>query len=502
MLPMRLSVSLGLWLVGLSVLVLGVHGWVQLAEEEDDLYAAVARELTLVATAVRSTVENAVRDDQEADVEALLEQLELKDPAFDVFVFRARAELLGSSWGSATNLTRARALAEGRRDAGSLHIELLEGGDLAVVTPFRSGGRISGHIVILRPPNTLRADLRNERNAALLSIVVLAGILSAGVLLVLQLRLQRPISHMVSVVHRVARGDLSARTQWKGSDELAVLAREFDAMVESLERARLQLAHEAETRERLEGEMLRANRLAIVGELAATLAHEVGSPLQVLGGRARDMVRRDDLPDEVSRSATIIVEQVDRVHRIVENFLDVARRKAPAIEPVNLGVAVDDVVELLSAQARRKGVRFEVELASDVTVRADASQLQQVLLNLLQNALRASQRDNTVWVRASQSSFQRVPEGPMQPSVALSVEDEGPGLPDGNAEIVFQPFFTAWRGDSKHAAGTGLGLSVVRTIVTDHGGMVRAERRPNRPGARFVAHFPVVTDGTETEAER
>lgn len=498
---MRLSLSLGLWLVGLSVLVLGVHGWVQLAEEEEDLYSAVARELTLVATAVRSSVENAVRDDQEADIGALLEQLELKDPAFDVFVFRGRTDLLGSSWGSATNLTRARALSQ-RSSDGSLHVEHLEAGDIAVVAPFRSEGRIAGHVVILRPPNALRADLRDERNAMLLTIVVLVGILSAGVWLVLQLRLQRPISHMVSVVHRVAGGDLSVRTQWKGSDELAVLAREFDAMVESLERAHLQLAYETETRERLESEMLHANRLAIVGELAATLAHEVGSPLQVLGGRARDMVRRDGLPDDVSRSAKIIVEQVDRVHQIVESFLDVARRKAPAVEPVDLGGVVNDVIELLSSQARRKGVRFEVELASPLTVRADPAQLQQVLLNLLQNALRASQRDNTVWVRAASSSFQRVPDGPMQSSVALTVEDEGPGLPEGKAETVFQPFFTAWRGDSKQAAGTGLGLSVVRTIVADHGGMVRAEERPNGPGARFVTHFPVITDGTAREVTR
>ncbi len=382
-----------------------------------------------------------------------------------------------------------------------MHIEQLEGGAVAVVAPFRLGGRVAGQIVILRPPNALRADLRDERNAALLSIAVLVGILSAGIWLVLQLRLQRPISQMVSVVHRVAEGDLSVRTQWKGSDELAVLAREFDTMVESLARVRLQLAHEAETRERLEGDMLRANRLAIVGELAATLAHEVGSPLQVLGGRARDVVRRDDLPDDVVRNAKIIVEQVDRVHQIVERFLDVARRKAPVVEPVNLGAAASDIVELLGSQARRKGVRFAVEIPSDCTVRADPPQVQQVLLNLLQNALRASQRDDTVWVRAATSSFQRVPDGPMQPSVALAVEDEGSGLPKGNADIVFQPFFTAWRDDSKQAAGTGLGLSVVRTIMTGHGGTVRAEGRTDGQGARFVAHFPVaVAARTEPEA--
>lgn len=498
---MRLSSSLALWMIGLSVLVLGAHGWLQLAKEAEDLYAAVGRELTLVATAVRSAVENAVRDDQEADIGVLLEQLELKDPAFDVFVFRGKAELLGSSTGSASNLKSARMLADRNRRHDFLNIERLEGGDLAVVAPFRLHGRRDGQIVIFRPPNALRADLLAERNAALLSIVVLAALLSAGIGLVLNLRLQRPISHMVSVVHRVAVGDLSARIRREGSDELALLAREFDVMVESLERTRSQLAREAETRERLEGDMIRANRLAIVGELAATLAHEVGSPLQVLGGRARAIARREDVCAEVARSAKIIVEQVDRIHHIVERFLDVARRKAPVLDQVNLQTAVRQVVELLASQARREGVRFELQVPPECEARADPAQLQQVLLNLLQNALRASPKEGRVWIRAAASCFRRVPHGPMQPSVALSVEDEGPGLPEGAGAQVFQPFFTAWRGDSKQPAGTGLGLSVVRTIMTDHGGTVGIEPAAKGRGACFVAHFPKATGSENSPAE-
>lgn len=106
--PVRLSVSLTLWLAALIALVLGLHGWLQLSEEEEDLHGAVTRELIMVATAVRSTVENAVRDAQEGDIGVLLEQLELKDPAIDVFVFGAGADLLGSSWGSMGNLASAR----------------------------------------------------------------------------------------------------------------------------------------------------------------------------------------------------------------------------------------------------------------------------------------------------------------------------------------------------------------------------------------------------------
>src|SRR5690606_19572129 len=148
---------------------------------------------------------------------------------------------------------------------------------------------------------------------------------------VVRLRVHTPLSRVIEGVRRVREGDLSARVDVAGHDELSELGREFDAMAEALQEARVRLANEAETRERLEGEMQRANRLAVVGEIAATLAHEIGSPLQVLNGRSRDLASRTDLPPNATKSAAILVEQTERIHQIVEQLLDLARRKAPKI---------------------------------------------------------------------------------------------------------------------------------------------------------------------------
>lgn len=494
---MRLSTSLTLWLIGLIVLVLGVHTWTQLANEEAALLSESRRELTLIATAIRNSVENAVRDGQEADLESLLEEVELKDPSFDVFVFGSKGELIESSWGSSAKISLARTLAADHLNLHHVRFDPKAAPDLAVVAPFRSEGAIAGQVVILRPPSAIRADLRQERNAALASIVALVAALSLAIWIVIHLRLQRPITRIISVVHRVAAGDLSARIRPTGSDELAMLASEVDKMVEALEGTRARLTHEESTRERLEGEMLRANRLAIVGQLAATLAHEVGSPLQVLFGRAGDISARSELPDDVRRSASIIEGQVERINEIVERFLNVARRKSPMMREVDLSRALHEVTELVSAQYRHKGVAIALQSAS-VTILADPAQLQQVFLNLLQNALRASPSETTVRIEVAAGSFQRLPDGPYLPSVAVAIEDEGPGVTD-QPEVLFDPFFSGWESESEQTPGTGLGLSVVRTIMTDHHGVVRVERATRGAGARFVVHFPAPHNSSREE---
>lgn len=489
---MRLSVSIALWLTVAVVIVLGGHGWLQLREEQADLDAAARRELTLVATAMRSAVENAIRDDQAPDVAALLEQVEVNDPAVDVFIIQADGVLLGSSWGAGGNLAKARELVATQ----SLRVEQLSSGELAAVAPLRISGATEGRLVVIRPLTGLRADLNAERRAVVLSVSLLIAALLLMIWVVVRLRVHVPLGRVIAGVRRIRTGDLSARINLSGKDEFAELAREFDAMTGSLEQARHELASAAEAREKLEIEMQRANKLAVVGEIAATLAHEIGSPLQVLNGRARDLALRQDLPADATRSATILVEQTDRVHHIVERLLDVARRKAPELTTLDIEDSVRRVAELVSTQARRMGVRLELDCRAVPQLECDPAQVQQVLLNLLQNALRATTPGGVVRITVAQASFTRACDSQPRPSVAITVEDTGAGIPAAILDHVFEPFFTAWDGERK-STGTGLGLAVVKSIVTDHGGIVSARASACGAGACFVVHFPIRPVQTE-----
>jgi signal transduction histidine kinase len=485
----RLSLSIGLWLTVAVLIVLGGHGWVQLREEEADLDAAARRELAYVTTAIRSAVENAIRDKQEPDVAELLEQLELKDPAVDVFVIGARGESLGSSWGASSNLAKVRELLRVRPQDGS-GVEELASGELAMIAPLQIGGATTGRLVVIRPLNALQGDLHEERRAVGLSVGLLIAALLLVIWVVVRLQVHLPMDRIIAGVRQIRGGDLTARIGLTGSNEFAELAREFDAMTASLEQARYELASAAEAREKLELEMQRANRMAIVGEVAATLAHEIGSPLQVLNGRARDLAARSDLPADVSRSAAILVEQTDRVHHIVERLLDAARRKAPEVVAFDVADSVQRMVELVSSQARRMGVRLELDCSDVPLLQGDPAQVQQVVLNLLQNALRASERGQVVQITVARSSFTRLADSRPQPSVAITVDDAGRGIPEHIREHVFEPFFTAWEGE-RRSRGTGLGLAVVKSIVKDHGGIVSAATPASGVGARFIVHFPV-----------
>jgi signal transduction histidine kinase len=487
---LRLTRSLALWLAGTTAFLLSTYAWTQLRQEREDLTATARREMVLLATAIRSGVENAMRDEQRLDITSLLEQLELQDSTVDIFVFDGAGSLLASSWGSGPHLAAAKDSLRSSDASDALRIDETTPVGLLAAAPLRIRGSLVGRLVVIRPTDVLRADLDAEAEAAVVSTIVLIAALSLVIWLVIRQRVHQPMTRIVTEIRRLSSGDLSGRLDMTGGDELAEIGREFDTMAAALEEARERLLLEAERREQLEVDMQRANKLTVVGELAATLAHEIGSPLQVLNGRARALAVRADLPEDARRSAEILVEQTDRVDRIVQRLLAIARRRASVLVDLDPREPVQLVADLLSVEARRKGARFDCDFHEVPQIRADVDQVQQVALNLLQNALRACSEGGVVQIRIAQSWFTRPSSSLGQPSVAIVVEDTGHGIPDGARSQIFEPFFSAW-GDGGGPGGTGLGLSVVKSIVTEHGGLVTVGPAAAGTGTRFTVHFPV-----------
>lgn len=213
----------------------------------------------------------------------------------------------------------------------------------------------------------------------------------------------------------------------------------------------------------------RAERLSAVGQLSAGLAHEIRNPLASLAG-ASALLKRHRLSEQKRGECVEIIEkECERLNRLLSEFLDFARPRAPLHQTIDIRSVLDPVVDLAAHAVDWKAVRIRLDLAPDLpAVQCDPEQIKQAVWNLLINAIQASPDSGEVVVSA----------GPLNGRVVIQVADQGTGVDEANMNRIFDPFFTTKEN------GTGLGLSVVHQIVEQHGGMISAE--PNSPrGTKF-----------------
>lgn len=233
----------------------------------------------------------------------------------------------------------------------------------------------------------------------------------------------------------------------------------------------------------LEGQLLKAEKLATVGVLAAGIAHEVGTPLGVIRGRAEQILAR--LGDEHPQAAAcrIIIEQIDRIARTIRALLDFSRVQPIQLSAVPVDAMVKKIGELLRYELDRRRLSLEVEIPEGLPpISANTDQLQQVLLNLVLNALDASAPGERVRIVAHREPEEREGVGCLR----LEVVDRGHGIPEENLHRVFDPFFTT----KKRGQGTGLGLTIVGQIVRSHGAHIELLSDKKR-GTQVVLWWPI-----------
>jgi len=230
-----------------------------------------------------------------------------------------------------------------------------------------------------------------------------------------------------------------------------------------------------------------AEKLAAVGTMTAGLSHEIRNPLNaaalqlsVLERRIQRLAR--DAQPSLLEPLTLVKDEIRRLDHILEDFLQFARPREYVPRPVDVASLITKVLDLLGGEAERRGVRLERDLDPVRPVAGDEERLRQVLVNLGLNALEAVSEQGLIRV-----SCRADPDAPDLPGggplVAIAVDDDGPGVPAESRERIFEPFFTT------KAKGSGLGLSIVHAIVTQHGGRIHVEDSPEG-GARFVLSLP------------
>lgn len=498
---MRISTKMTLAIAGAGILLFGGYGVYLMHEERAALFEAVERETRLIGRSVQVSAENALRDHQIEDIDEVIRTLARIEHTVEMIVYdpHGRAILATREPLVADDVADAAAQdAIARQQAATRYDPPRAPRRLVLALPLMNDdGSVDGVVVIGRDLKSLWADLHDMRSGIALSVGLF--VLTSTVLgLVLgTIYIGRPLTRMAAAMQLVRGGDLDSALSIDRQDEMGDLARAFNSMVTELHHARQRLEEAAETRRHLQHTLQEADKLVTIGQLSAGLAHEIGTPLQILNGRARALVTRVHDPVEMRRYGQILVAQSERIARIVEQLLRFARQRRVQLSAIHLPATVSEVLDLIQYEARRRGVTLTVHCPDDLpAITADGDQLQQLVLNLVTNSLHATAAGGEIRIELASDTLVTA-SGRSLAAVRLRVRDTGVGIaPDHRAQL-FEPFFTTRRGEG----GTGLGLAVVHAVVTEHGGAIDVQSEPGR-GTTFTVKLPIggVADAAAREA--
>jgi two-component system NtrC family sensor kinase len=308
----------------------------------------------------------------------------------------------------------------------------------------------------------------------LVSVVAIAILLSFVLLSVLLVLVEQPLQELMDTISRVRSGDLTARVTFaKREDDIGALGRQFNEMIETLDRNHIEI-EELHRRE-----MLRAEHLASLGELAAGLAHEIRNPLAGIAGVVDVMSK--ELPNESPSRAVMgdVQNEVLHIQNILNDLLSYSRPRPPNFHPADINTTVEQAVQLARQQVLTKSIQVLYEpVPSLPKVLHDPALIQQVILNLLLNGIQAITGEGKVEVQSL-----------LEPDyVVLQVTDTGRGISADALTKIFKPFFTT------RSEGTGLGLSLANGIVQSHGGRIEVSSSAQKD-TRFRVWLPIAGPG-------
>lgn len=287
--------------------------------------------------------------------------------------------------------------------------------------------------------------LRRQALIATIACFALAIALAAALGLWLTRTIVRRVETLRQGARKIGAGDLSARIELHGNDELAELATAFDHMAASLARE--------------QGELVRSQKLASIGQVAAGVAHELNNPLSVILGYTK-LLRKE--PGPHAEELGIIEDEARLCQRIVAELLDLARPQRLDVQPVDLAQLAREAVDRLEDAGALAERDVQIRAGEPVVVPADAGRMRQVIANVVVNAAEATEPRGHITIEAHADGD----------AATLTIADDGPGIPPAVQEKLFDPFVTT------KPRGTGLGLAIAQAIVDAHGGRISVASSP------------------------
>jgi signal transduction histidine kinase len=320
--------------------------------------------------------------------------------------------------------------------------------------------------------------------------LALMGMISLILYVILRKFVLKPVTTLSNAMGTVAQGDLGHPVTPTSRDEIGLLVRTFNGMIQELKIARERMEEWTATLERevtkkskelkrSQDKLIQAEKLAALGRLTADVAHEIRNPLTAIGGFARRL-RKSATGEKEKERAEIIVSEVNRLEKILRDVLTFSRDARSHLEKHHVVEFVYDAVKIHKYACSEQSINLEVAMEKKLPpILIDQDQVRQALTNLITNALDAMPRGGTLKITAGMETLNDVRY------VFLKVSDTGHGIEKDKLPLIFEPFFTT----KEIGRGTGLGLSITRKIIEEHGGFIKAESVPGK-GSTFYLYFP------------
>jgi len=309
----------------------------------------------------------------------------------------------------------------------------------------------------------------------------------------------RPLGVIIDTIDEFQAGEYIKRIPIAKRDEWGHLADHFNLMAEEIERVlaqnqELQRSLEERVQEathkvvQLQQQVNQLQQLTALGYLTATLAHDLGTPLHSIGGLAKLLLEHDAWPPDVSRKLELIIQQTQRLNTVIQNVRHATRLPEPRFEAITVPDILNETLPLVEPLMQKSGIQLLVNVGENIPIlHIDRYRVQTALFNLIQNALEAMPGGGKIRISASAL--------PQNHTVAITVEDNGPGINPEVLERVCEPFFSTHTDEGLR----GLGLSIVQDIVRVHGGQIEISSRPDE-GTKIILYFPIIETVTPLDA--
>jgi len=314
-----------------------------------------------------------------------------------------------------------------------------------------------------------------------LQVLALALVVGVGIFINIKLAssISTPIRNLQRITKKITRGDFSETIEVHGHDEIALLAESFNQMEDNLDHAMTALEEIIKKLQEKQDQLVEAEKLALVGKLAAGIAHEINNPLTSVLTFSNLMLEQCPPSDPRHEKLKLMARETNRARTIVRQLLNFGRETVIKPEKININQPVSEIADSLVAQDAFKGIGLDMKLGDDLPeVKADPAQIGQVVMNMLLNAIHAITPPGRIEVVTRRT----------EKNVEIVFSDTGAGIPEENIHKIFDPFFT-----TKDATkGTGLGLAVSYGIIKKHGGNIEVASTLGK-GSTFTVRLPLNT---------